>query len=183
MPNCILTLSGIARDCRDNSGGIKEVYIIDYNSVNKVSISADIITGITVDSGTTFHTYTFRKQTGTLTTTINADEVAGTLNYSSELNMKFSKLETAKRLEVVSLAMGETAVIVRDSNDRFWYLGKDYPVTLSAGSIATGTNLADFAGYDVTLSDISTNAPFEVAKNEELIAILDGNQMPITSIK
>ena len=182
MPNCSITLAGIARDCRENSGGIKEVYIIDYNSVNNITVLANVITGITVDSGTTFHTYAFRKQTGTLTTTINADEVAGTLNYSSELNMKFSKLETAKRLEVVSLAMGETAAIVRDSNDRFWYLGKDYPVTLSAGSIATGTNLADFAGYDVTLSDISTNAPFEVAKNAGLIAILDGNQMPITLV-
>lgn len=182
MPNCTLTLSGLARDCKDNAGGIKEVYIIDYNSINNVTVLANVITGITVDSEAKFHTYAFRKQTGTLTTTINSDEVAGTLNYSSELNMKFSKLETAKRLEVVSLAMGETAAIVRDSNDRFWYLGKDYPVTLSAGSIATGTNLADFAGYDVTLSDISTNAPFEVAKNAGLIAILDGNQMPITLV-
>ena len=176
---CTLTLSGLARDCKDNAGGIKEVYIVDYNAVNGITLAADIITGITLDTGATFKTYAFRKQTGAMTTTINSDEVAGTLNYSTELNMKFGKLETAKRLEIISLAMGEVAVIVRDSNDRFWYLGKDYPVTLSAGSIATGTNLADFAGYDVTLSDIATKAPFEVTNNAGLITILDGNQAPL----
>ena len=180
MGNCTLTLSGLARDCKDNAGGIKEVYIVDFNSVDSLSILSDKITGITLNSGSTFHTYSLRKQTSTLTTTINADEVAGTLNYSSELNLKFSKLETGKRLEIVSLAMGETAIVVRDSNDKFWYLGKDYPVTLSAGTIATGTNLADFAGYDITLSDISRTAPYEVVANSALVALLDGNQMPIT---
>ena len=178
--SCTLTLSGLARDCRDNCGGIKEVYIVDYNSIDTVSVLADKITGITLNSGSTFHTYSLRKQTSTLTTTINVDEAAGTVNYSSELNLKFTKLETAKRLEIVSLAMGETVAVVRDSNDRFWYLGKDYPVTLSAGSIATGTNLADFAGYDLTLSDIAITAPYEVVANSAFVALLDGNQVAIT---
>ena len=178
--SCTLTLSGLARDCRDNCGGIKEVYIVDYNSIDTVSVLADKITGLTLNSGSTFHTYSLRKQTSTLTTTINVDEAAGTVNYSSELNLKFTKLETAKRLEIVSLAMGETVAVVRDSNDRFWYLGKDYPVTLSAGSIATGTNLADFAGYDLTLSDIAITAPYEVVANSAFVALLDGNQVAIT---
>lgn len=175
-----ITLNGLARDCKDSAGGIKEIYIVDYNSVDTVSVLADKITGLTLNSGSTFHTYSLRKQTSTLTTTINVDEAAGTVNYSSELNLKFTKLETAKRLEIVSLAMGETVAVVRDSNDRFWYLGKDYPVTLSAGSIATGTNLADFAGYDITLSDIARTAPYEVVANSAFVALLDGNQVAIT---
>lgn len=180
MSNCTITLAGLAKDCRDNCGGIKEVYIVDYNSVDTVTVLADKITAITLADTTKFHTYALRKQTSTLTTNINSDEAAGTVNYSSELNLKFTKLETAKRLEIVSLAMGETVAVVRDSNDRFWYLGKDYPVTLSAGSIATGTNLADFAGYDITLSDIARTAPYEVVANSAFIALLDGNQVAIT---
>lgn len=179
--SCNITLAGLAKDCKDNAGGIKEVYIVEYSDVTAVpSLSTDKITGITLSTGTTFHTYAFRKQTGSLNTTINTDEVNGTTFFNSELNMKFGKLETSKRLEIISLAIGEVAVIVRDSNDRFWYLGYDYPVTLSAGSIATGVNLADFAGYDVTLMDIAKNAPYEVVMNSGMIAKLDGNQLPIT---
>ena len=175
---CTITLAGIGNECKDNIGGIKEVYIIDYANVTGVTATADKISAITVDSTETFKTYSFKKQTSQMTTNIASDDVAGTTLFTTELNLRFSKLETAKRLEILALAFGDLAVIVRDSNDVFWYLGKNYPVSLSAGSINTGTNLGDFSGYDVTLTDIAKEAPMEVDKTA-LESILDGNQYPI----
>ena len=43
-------------------------------------------------------------------------------------------METAKRLEIGSLLIGNVAMIVKDGNGIYWYLGKDYPVTASAGT-------------------------------------------------
>lgn len=175
---CNYTLAGIAKGCKDNLGGIKEVYIANYSDITaKPTLgTGDQITGITISTGVTFKTFAFRKQTGALTTTPTISDENGTTFFQSELNMKFNKLETSKRLEIISLALGDVVCIVRDQNDKLWYLGYDNPVTLSAGSISTGTAMGDFAGYDVTLMDMAKLAPYEVTMNIDTIT--DGNHLP-----
>ena len=57
---------------------------------------------------------------------------------------------------------GEFVFIVRDKNGKCWYLGKDDAVTLTAGTVGTGTAYADRNGYSMTLSDQSAELPYEV---------------------
>ena len=73
------------------------------------------------------------------------------------------KMETAKRIEIMALMMSACAVIVRDSNDKYWYLGKDNYVECSAGSAQTGTAISDSNHYELTLTDTSSELPYEVA--------------------
>ena len=93
MAYCIQTLKGIKLDCSHSLGGIKTVYIANYNDVTDIKYNAstgsttgstsgvtgsttgvtftgDTITGITMASGTTFKPYQFRKQTGSMTSTL-----------------------------------------------------------------------------------------------------------------
>ena len=171
---CNITLAGLTRDCKNSQGGIKEVYISDYANVKAISYDTNktTISAITMTASTTFHTYKFRKQTASMTTTIDNTESPV---YTTELSLKFSKMETVKRVEISALAQGEMSVIVRDTNNQYWYLGKDYPVVMSAGTINSGTNLTDFQGYEITLQDISIDSPMQVA-TASLSTILDGNQ-------
>ena len=80
-------------------------------------------------------------------------------------------METAKRLEMSALALGQLAVIVEDSNGKYWYLGKDDYVSASAGAGNTGTAKGDSNNYSLTLKDESDTFLFEVTEEALGMAI------------
>lgn len=164
MAYCNQTLAGIQLDCTNSLGGIKTVYIANYGDVTGVALGDDgMITGITMSGESTFKGYQFRKQTGSMTSTLNVDEQAGINYVSTELSLVFTKMETAKRLEMTALAKAQLAVIVEDSNNKYWYLGYDDYVSASAGSANTGQSKGDSNNYGLTLRDESETFPYEVA--------------------
>lgn len=159
------TLAGLNTICKESSfGGIKEVYVALYDDVSAVTVdnSSNTITGITmVDSGVTFHQYKLLKSTGGLTSTLNTSETS-TSYFTNEVTLQFMKMETKKRLEIMALMMAACVVIVKDANNKYWYLGKDNYVECSAGSATTGTAASDANHYELTLSDTSAELPYEV---------------------
>ena len=180
MAYCIQTLKGITLDCSHSLGGIKTVYIANYNDVTDLSYNAstgsttgstsgatytgDTITGITMASGTFFQPYQFRKQTGSMTSTLTVDETAGVNYVSTELSLVFTKMETKKRIELSALSVGQLAVIVEDSNGIFWYLGKDDYVSATSGGAQSGVAKGDGNNYNLVLRDESDTYPYEVTK-------------------
>lgn len=166
MAYCNQTLAGITLDCTNSMGGIKTVYIANYGDVEDVKVGEDgEITSITMKDSATFKPYQFRKQTGSLTSTLNVDETTGLNFVSSELALVFTKQETAKRLEIAALSIGQLAVIVEDCNQVYHYLGKDDYVSASAGGANTGTSKSDANSYTLTLKDESVTYPHLVAKS------------------
>lgn len=165
MAYCNQTLAGIQLDCTNSMGGIKRVYIANYGDVESVTVGDDgEISAITMVDSAKFKPYQFRKQTGSMTSTLNVDETTG-LNYvSTELSLVFTKQETAKRLEIAALSIGQLAVIVEDCNGNFTYLGKDDYVSASAGSGNTGTSKGDSNNYSITLKDESISYPHFIAE-------------------
>ncbi len=174
---CSQTLNGITLDCASSIGGIKEVYITNYGDYTaELDPVSGMITGLTnVNESTTakFKKYEFRKQTGSMTSTLNVDEVAGINYVSTELSLVFTKMETNKRLEISALAIGQLAVIVKDGNNKYWYLGYNDYVSATAGSGNTGTAKGDSNNYSITLKDESDTFPYEVQESVVLANILD----------
>lgn len=160
---CPIILSGMELDCK-SQGGVKEIYIIDYSYVTGVTLSGTtgIINGIGLTSGKKFYTYKLRKEVGSMESTINTNDQTGTISYETSVVANFAQMTAAKRLEVMSLAIGNLIVIVKDSNDKYWYLGYDYPVVLTAGGGTTGTALTDANQYTITLTDKGKYLPFEI---------------------
>lgn len=161
MP-CIQTLSGLARDCAANMGGILEVLLANFDDVTGVTITDNQITAIAMESSAKFHRYTFAKNTGSLTSTYSLDPASGVRYVTSELIMQFNRMQTQARVEVTALALGDLVAIVKDANGKYWYLGKDEPVNASAGDGQTGTARSDANRYQVTLQDESLELPYEV---------------------
>ena len=159
---CTQILAGITLDCASSVGGIKEVYIANYDDVTVDEFDGEMITSIRLSGNTKFKKYEFRKQTGSMTSTLNVDETAGVNYVSTELNLVFTKMETAKRIEIAALSVGQLAVIVKDGNNKYWYLGYNDYVSATAGSANTGTAKGDSNNYSITLKDESDSYPYEV---------------------
>ncbi len=158
--SCPVTLKGMAKDCdRNNMGGLKKIMIADYSTItSSPTITEDGISSIT---GTYFEYY-FRKGTCSMVSNVTIDDVNGITYFKTDVTMKFSKLDSAKRAEIMSLILGDVAVIVQDQNNKYWYLGFDNPVTAESATAETGTAFADFNGYTIMLSDMSSKLPYEV---------------------
>lgn len=161
--NLPYSFEGMNVMCKETSfGGIKEVLIALYDDVASTSVATgtNLLTPV-MESGKKFKQYKLLKSTGGLTSTLNTSETT-TSYFTNEVTLQFMKMETSKRMEIMALMMSACAVIVKDANDKYWYLGKDNYVEASAGSATTGTASSDANHYELTLSDTSAELPFEV---------------------
>lgn len=159
--SCTQILNGIQVDCEPSMGGLKVVYIANHSDITDYTVTDGQITSITMASGKTFHTYSFRRNTASMTSTLSVDPANGT-SVATDVALSFLKQDTQKRIEISALSIGELAMIVEDANGRYWFLGKDMPVMASAGGGESGVNYTDGNKYTITLQDNSKDYPFEV---------------------
>lgn len=155
-------LNGLAKDCATSMGGIKTVYIANYDDVASVALTEDKIGSIEMADGKKFLQYNFRKGTGSMTSNLTIDAANGVNYVTTDLVLSFLKMETTKRIEMSALAVNELAIIVEDSNGKLWYLGYDEAVTATTGTGESGTARGDGNKYSITLQDTSVTFPYEV---------------------
>ena len=159
------TLSGITLDCRDNVGGIEEVYIAAASgSIAFTSDPTDgtsVITNIVLDGtavtdlATDFDTYQLVKQTGTFTETGTFSEENGTAFYTSVASAVFNKVEGAKLLELYNLGITTLlCVLVKDNNGNYWMLGNDRGALVSNSTTDFGTAFGDRNGLTIEFTGI-----------------------------
>lgn len=167
---CTFTLTGIARDCEVNAGGIKRVLIASYADVLGLTETDGVITAVTLDTGKYFAEYYVRKGVASYTGTPQFNDDGDYTGEDGVLSLVFGRMSTAKRIEVDALSKQDLAVVFQDANGLWWYLGKDYPVTRNGGDTTTGTAQTDRNGYGIDLHSNDNGAPFEV--DEDVIETL-----------
>lgn len=165
---CSQTLGGLtAIDCAPSKGGVKNVYIVNFDDVTAIALdnasTASTVTGFTMASGATWHKYAMRRNTASMTSTLNFDETAGVNYVSTDVVIRFNKLNTPQRIEMSALVLAETRVVVEDANGKFWLLGKDEPCVPSAGTAQTGTQKTDGSYYELTLQSSDDTWPLELS--------------------
>ncbi len=153
---CNLT-AGIQLGCRDNTGGLKTLWITDYTNVTSLTQnSGDTITAI---SGTgTFYEFQLIRTSSQLTETVNASLENGTVFYQGEVVTYFNKLGQDKRNILKTLAQSQRlAIVAEDNNGQYFYLGQTYGCFISAGTSVTGKALGDANGYNMTFQYLEPN--------------------------
>ena len=162
--SCSQLLNGIAAACETNVGGVREVYIANYDDVSAVTLdeTSNMIKTITMVDTAKFKKYAFKKNTSSMTSTLNVDPANGVNFVQTDLSLVFAKQETVKRMEIAKLSLGELRVIVLDANGKYWFLGQEEFVSATAGTAETGTNRTDGNRYSITLTDYSSSYPYEV---------------------
>lgn len=159
--SCSQTLTGIAKDCAVNKGGIKRVLLANKDDVSDITVVDGEITAIT--HGDPFVEFGFRPNTGNFASSWQINNENGSKFVQTLLTMIFSRMETSKRVAIMALAQADLVAVVEDANGLFWFLGYDDPLSLADGSDAqTGTARADRNGYTVVLEDNSNELPYEV---------------------
>tara|TARA_R110000803_G_scaffold67293_1_gene128985 strand:+ start:270 stop:815 length:546 start_codon:yes stop_codon:yes gene_type:complete len=156
MSTCDIT-SGFSLGCRDNAGGIKNIYILSGSIDSIVGSDNGLITSI-VGAGE-FFKFELNKQSGDLTETINSSIENGTVFYDQIINAPFHKLQSSTRNQVKVLAQAPQLKIIVETNNGVedsvgvnFLVGQNNGMTLSGGSGQTGTGFGDLNGYTLTFN-------------------------------
>lgn len=146
---CNLT-SGIQLGCRDNAGGVANMWITDFSNITNITQSTgDTITNIS-GSGT-FYAFELIRTSSQFTETVNASLEAGTVFYQDELVTYFAKMTQDKRNILKVLAQNQKlAIVFSDNNGTYWFMGQNYGSFISAGSQVSGKALGDANGLNMT---------------------------------
>ena len=154
--SCDIT-SGFELGCRDNSGGIKNLYILSGSIDTINDASEGLINGIT-GFGEFFQFELFR-QTSDFTEAISSTPENGTVFYEQTVNATFFKLQSATRNQVRVLAKNPDLKVIVETNNgsvdgvgRYWLLGEENGVQLLSGTGQTGTAFGDLNGYTLTFT-------------------------------
>lgn len=169
--------------CDRSMGGIAEVYLANRDDVNidgvEASIDSDgLITDIPLipTSGAITHykffKFAIRKNTGSMTSTLNVDENTGS-SVSTDLVLDWRGMEYKKRKAMSAFLAGEFVAIVVDANKKKWFLGFNLPVSASAGTGETGTANTDANHYQITLNDVSNDWPYQIDPDFDITTILE----------
>lgn len=175
---CTQNLAGLAMSCETSKGGIKEVYLASYPGEGEsgitsgITVSAGVVTDI--DSAVTFYHYAFRRNTGSMTSTLNVDDANGTNFVSTDLVLQFNRMDSTKRIEMSALSLGQVIAVVVDSNGTAWVLGLNEAVTASAGTGQTGQNKTDGNFYQLTLQANDDTYPYEYVGGIDKLTVSQG---------
>jgi hypothetical protein len=97
-----------------------------------------------------------------LTENVASNVQNGTLFYTPELTIILNKLQANTRNEILLLAQNRLTAVAKDSNGKYWYLGKTRALDLTGGSAATGTAEGDRSGYTLTFAGAEPSLAPEV---------------------
>ena len=156
MSTCDIT-SGFTLGCRDNTGGISNLYILSGSISSVADASEGLINSIS-GSGEFFKFELFR-QTSDFSEAISSTPENGTVFYEQTVNATFFKLQSATRNQVRVLAKNPDLKIIVETNNgsvdgvgKYWYLGEANGVQLLSGTGQTGTAFGDLNGYTLTFT-------------------------------
>ena len=174
MSTCDI-VSGFTLGCRDNTGGLKNIYILS-GSIGSTSGTEGLISVIS-GSGI-FYKFELTRQTGDFTETINASLENGTIFYEQTVNAPFHKLQSSTRNQIRTLAKNpDISMIVETNNSEggtvFFLLGESRGLSLSGGQAQTGTAFGDLQGYTLTFTGQEPE-PASALSGSSLAGVLAG---------
>lgn len=152
---CNSLTGGIAKSCELSSGGLRKVYITDLCNINSLVLASPSgkISAINMASATGFYEFSFPKNSSGYTEELTSEEIAGSQFYTQTLTLVINRREKVKGDTIQLLAaFKRLAIIVLDSNGKFWLLGNDEGMTLSGNTGGSGLAKPDANNYTLTFT-------------------------------
>ena len=149
---CDLTL-GRTEVCKDTVGGLKALYLINYDDITSYTYdvtNTDLIA--TIVGGGTINAYKYElKGTNTLDTNVTTSRENGTSFAETTLSVVLKKQDVATHKEIKLLSYGRPRVVVEFNNGDFQLVGLEHGAELTTAAISSGTAMGDLNGYTLTL--------------------------------
>ena len=167
--SCLQTLNGIAKDCSPNKGGVKRVYIANFEEMKATVDESTGIATIQAVGGGKFKKYEFPRGLASMISPATIDPSTGARYFTTDVSLFFNRMEATKRMEIMALFVADAMVVVEDENGTLWLPDYENPMVCSASENGTGTAVGDANRYGITLQVMSDALPYVVSSIDELV--------------
>jgi hypothetical protein len=115
------------------------------NNITGYTVTNSQVTAI---GGTgTWFKFQLPKQAGSLSETLGINGVAQSVTFQPEIVVNLPKLDTTLRDVFVDLvSQNEIYALIEDNNNRYWLVGLDNGLLVTAGSLNSGQSYTDLNG-------------------------------------
>jgi hypothetical protein len=158
---CNLT-QGRTIDCRNNTGGIEEILITNFENVTIGTVASGVITALTQAAATDFYRYNLEKENASLIETHTGSLENGTNFYESVLDFTTKNLTAAESEELTLLDQARLFVIVKTNNQKYWTVGAFFAADKLTGTAVSGMAFGDMSGYSYSITAKETKRMLEV---------------------
>ena len=159
---CALT-QGYSLDCRDSAGGLKSLYIIEFDNVSGVTSASGTVSAIAKANGGRFYKYNLTRETAEAMEEFNDSTENGTRFNKQTINFVLNKMQVSSRNEIELLAQNRCMVVVEDNNTKYWLYGEINGLMREGGKAGTGKAMGDRNGYEFTFVGSEANMAKEVS--------------------
>lgn len=165
MPICSDAISAaVERNCNNNVGGLKAIYIADYENVTGVTDteSDGVIDTITMTVGTQFFDFYFAKNSAMYEENLVQNLEIGSTYFEQKVALSIPYRDETRREAIKELVSGQKKlmVLLQDNNDNYWlYFEKEGGIVtaLTGGSAAAKGELNGYA-IEITADSVSQAA-------------------------
>jgi hypothetical protein len=162
---CVLN-SGIALACRDNTGGIARIWVMEYESGLIMGLTGSNLDTINSFTGNTASAYEIQQdvEVGSFTQPIETNTENGTISFSQVCEITIPKMNAQLRNTIKILVQGKWRVIIEDQLGQYWLMGYRNAVRVNAGSADLGKAFLDLNGLKITFSNKESEPAFLVSQ-------------------
>lgn len=150
---CLIT-SGYNLGCRDAVGGLRNVYISNFDDVLSVSLDTDgSVDGITAAGSPatpTFYKVEQDQEVASFTETPQLSIENGTAFYEQSLEITITGATQRIYNFVKVLNQGSWRIMIQDNMGNYRFIGVNTAVRTSAGTGGSGKAFGDLNGYVIT---------------------------------
>ena len=185
-------VGGFTLGCRDNTGGVKAIYILGTGSaadgaqsfptaisgsnnvgINGLSAVTSGSTLLTTISGSgTWYKFELFRQTSDFTEAVAVTPENGTVVYNGTLNAQFFKMQSSVQSQIKTLAQNPNLKIIVETNNgtdgsgaKWFLMGAVNGAQLLTTAGTTGKAFGDLNGYTLTFSSVEPIPAYEVNGN------------------
>jgi len=154
-------LTGIAKGCDNNIGGIVRVLINDSDNITAKTENATTWEVEAITKSSPYVEFNFRRNVGNYTEERQNDLLNGSYFYLGTIMLKLMKREASKSkaINIAGEGQRDLDIIVEDANGKFWNFELCQMATDTGGS---GTAKADGSNYEITFTAESMHKAYEV---------------------
>ena len=173
---CDISL-GRKEACKENVGGLKAIYFVNYNStlLSGASISAEVISSL--ESSVNAFKYELKADGNTYEEANENSRENGTSFFTQTGTFVLKVQDAATQAELTLLSYGRPHVIIEDYNGNFRLAGAEHGVEVSV-STTTGGAMGDLNGYNLSFEgkekDMATFVDAGLIGDASAFAVTEG---------
>jgi len=132
-------------------GGVTKLYLTDFDNVDSYTESGGTVSAIGMTAAATFYEFEFNRNSASYQEDLVKSVEAGSALFEQTVSVTIPRRDVAKRNTLALLTQRDLAVIIKDSNQLYWYVGAVEGCYLSEETSTSGTAKADGSNYVLTL--------------------------------